>query len=69
MDERLLIAALKRAGKRQGWYGESQKMVAAVSGGSDSVCMLWLLMKVMPAENLLVAHVNHGIRAEAAKRD
>lgn len=43
-------------------------VVAGVSGGADSVCLLLLLHELsreMPFE-LLVVHVNHGIRQEGA---
>ncbi|MFP4482548.1 MAG: tRNA lysidine(34) synthetase TilS [Thermovirgaceae bacterium] len=69
MDETQVLAIIKRAGKRQGWYGKAGKMVVAVSGGSDSVCMLWLLMRLKAPENILVAHVNHAIRTGDAERD
>ncbi len=44
-------------------------VLAGVSGGADSVCMLHLLVrmqKVIPFR-LAVVHVNHGLRAEAGK--
>ena len=45
--------------------------IAAVSGGADSVCMLYLL-HALSGElgfRLVVAHVHHGIRGEEADRD
>ena len=45
------------------------RVVAGVSGGADSVCLLFLLLewrKVHPLE-IAVVHVNHGIRAEASE--
>ena len=44
------------------------RVVAGISGGADSVCLLFVLLewaKKVPME-LIVVHVNHGIRAEAA---
>ena len=46
-----------------------ERVVAGVSGGADSVCLLFVLTewaKQVPLE-LAVVHVNHGIRAEAAQ--
>ena len=46
-------------------------IIAGVSGGADSMCMLMLLLELrekMEIE-LVVAHVDHGIRGKEAKRD
>lgn len=48
--------------------GESQ-VLAAVSGGADSVAMLCLFLAYMPTARIHVAHVNHGIRGAEAQRD
>ena len=43
------------------------RVVAGVSGGADSVCLLFLLLewqKEVPTD-IAVVHVDHGIRAEA----
>ena len=40
------------------------RVIAAVSGGADSVCLLWALQKIaseFPAF-LRVVHVHHGLR-------
>ena len=45
------------------------RVVAGVSGGADSVCLLFLLLewqKEVPMD-IAVVHVNHGIRAEAGE--
>lgn len=46
-------------------------VVAAVSGGSDSMAMLFILKNLQKIFdfNLIVAHVNHGIRGEQADAD
>jgi len=43
------------------------KVLVAVSGGPDSVCLLYLLKALFPAHPLSihVAHLNHGLRPEA----
>ncbi|MBQ2802351.1 MAG: tRNA lysidine(34) synthetase TilS [Lachnospiraceae bacterium] len=45
------------------------RLIAGISGGADSVCLLFVLLewaKRVPLE-LAVVHVNHGIRKEAAQ--
>ena len=44
-------------------------IVAGVSGGADSVCMLHLLVRLQREIpfRLAVVHVNHGLRAEAGE--
>lgn len=47
------------------------RLVLGVSGGADSVCLLFVLLeyrKRIPFE-MLVVHVNHGIRGDAADED
>ena len=48
------------------------RVVAAVSGGSDSVALLLLLLDVAGGCGFTVAgvaHVNHGLRGAASDRD
>lgn len=47
------------------------KVIAAVSGGADSICLLHLLndMKEQLGMELRVMHVHHGLRGEEADRD
>lgn len=46
-------------------------IVAGVSGGADSVCLLFVLRKMMESfgGKLYVAHINHGLRGEDALAD
>ena len=46
-------------------------IVAGVSGGADSVCLLFVLRKIQESlgGKLYVAHVNHGLRGEEAAAD
>ncbi len=47
------------------------RILAAVSGGADSVCMLHILnrLKSTMGFELFCAHLNHGLRGEAADND
>lgn len=50
---------------------QGEGIVAGVSGGADSVCLLFVLRKIQErlGGKLFVAHVNHGLRGEAASAD
>ncbi len=47
--------------------GPNDRVVTGISGGADSVCLLFVLLKWRERYGLepAVVHVNHGIRAEA----
>ncbi len=47
------------------------KVIVAVSGGADSVCMLHILNTLKAALNfdIACAHINHGLRGDAADSD
>ena len=48
---------------------KADKIIIGLSGGADSVCLTHILCKHLGSENLICAHVNHGIRGEEALRD
>lgn len=55
--------------RSQGLFDMGDKVVLGVSGGADSVCLLFLLHR-FSAEfglKLSVVHVNHGVRPEAGE--
>lgn len=57
--------------EKHGMIYPGDKLILGVSGGADSVCLLFLLLeyrKKVPFE-MTVVHVNHGIRGEAARED
>jgi tRNA(Ile)-lysidine synthase len=62
--EKLVLQTIK---KRQ-LLEPGDKVLVAVSGGPDSLCLLHLLHKLAPALqiSLHIAHINHGLRPEAA---
>jgi tRNA(Ile)-lysidine synthase len=45
------------------------RVIVAVSGGADSVCLLHVLRELAPASVVGVAHFNHQWRAEASDED
>ena len=45
------------------------RVIAALSGGADSMAMVHLLLSLFPRERILCAHVNHGIRGAEADED
>lgn len=47
--------------------GDSQRFLVAVSGGVDSVLLLDEVLRQHPNERVVVAHVDHGIRAESSE--
>lgn len=66
-DSRVLDR-FREAGQEQGWWSGEGSVVAAVSGGSDSMAMLWLL-RFFWGGRVFVAHLEHGFRQETALRD
>ena len=57
--------------KRHSLLPPGRRVLAAVSGGPDSVCLAHWLSVQARRRNLTVAllHVNHGLRGKAAERD
>ena len=51
------------------------RLVVAVSGGADSLCLLGLLLELQNSGHslrlaeLIVAHLDHGLRGEAGEED
>lgn len=44
---------------------KKEKLIVAVSGGVDSVVLLDLIAKNNTSKNIIVAHLNHGVRKES----
>jgi len=55
-------------GIRQGWWRTDRPMLLAVSGGSDSMALMWFFHTLWEG-HCIVAHLNHGIRGESADKD
>ena len=50
---------------------EKENIVIGVSGGPDSMALLYVLLEIRTLLNfnIHIAHVNHGVRGEEAKND
>ena len=57
--------------RRQGLFKSGDRVIAACSGGADSMALLLFLLKYRRTLEIevLATHVNHGIRGETARRD
>ena len=57
--------------KQHKMFKENDKVVAGISGGADSVCLLFVLLELRKKMNIdiVAVHVNHQIRGEAALHD
>ncbi len=63
-----VLERFREAGEEQGWWNGEGPVVAAVSGGSDSMALLWLL-RYFWGGMVFAAHLEHGFRQETALRD
>ena len=50
---------------------KEDKVIAGISGGADSICLLFVLLRLKEkiGFDVIAVHVNHGLRGESAKRD
>lgn len=50
---------------------QGDRIIAGVSGGADSICLLFMLIKLAKeiGYTVVVVHVHHGLRGEAADAD
>lgn len=55
-------------GEKQGWLKSNENIITAVSGGGDSIALLWLCRKFYSG-NITAVHINHGIRGVESDGD
>lgn len=67
----MMINKVRCAIEKYNMFPKDSTVVAAVSGGSDSMALLLILnsLKNEYGFRLIAAHVNHGLRAVTAERD
>lgn len=68
LSKSFLRRKFKNIGIRQGWWFQEAPLVLAVSGGSDSVAMLWFFRQFWMGK-IIVAHLEHGIRGQDSIND
>ena len=68
---RKVLQKIRRTIHTHGLFEAGERVLAAVSGGADSVCLLHALLSLAPEFNLHlgVAHLHHGLRGKAADQD
>lgn len=68
MSDAPLVDQVQTALRTHRLLTSGARVIVAVSGGSDSMALLHALLRVRPAWRLAlhVAHLNHGLRPEAA---
>jgi len=65
-----MLARVKKTLKKYKMLTQGEKVVLGVSGGADSIALLYALNELIDyGLELIVAHLNHGIREDEAKRD
>ncbi len=66
-----LIRIVRDTMSRYGMVGRGDRVVVAVSGGADSICLLHLLYRLAPENglHLVVAHFDHGLRGDEDHAD
>lgn len=67
----MIYDKFKRTIKKYGMLSGGERIVAGVSGGVDSMVLLYLLNRFVDeyGGDLIAAHLNHGLRDEEADRD
>ncbi len=57
--------------RRYGMLEQGDRIIAGVSGGADSICLLLMLIEFAKEAgySVVAAHVHHGLRGEAADAD
>ncbi len=58
-------AALREAVRESGLFARDRPLVAMLSGGRDSTCLLDVAVALLGASSVCALHLNYGLRAEA----
>ena len=68
LSDYVLGKYFRETGERQGWLKTKDPVALAVSGGGDSLAMLWLFRRFYDGE-MTAVHINHGIRGDESDGD
>ena len=71
MQNKTIIELTKNTISKHDMLGGVESVLCALSGGADSVVLLYVLKEILKQRDirLRAVHVNHSIRGEEAKRD
>ncbi len=69
MSREMTPAEVQEMVSSQGLLARDSPVVAMVSGGRDSTCLLDVAVAVRGAESVRALHVNYGLRGEASDAD
>lgn len=71
MKTGLLVRRVQEYMEIHGMAETGDSILAAVSGGADSICLLWILRELSQRMGFRLAafHLNHGLRGKEADRD
>ena len=67
LSDYVLRKSFTETATRQGWI-DSAHIIAAVSGGGDSIALLWLCSQFYSGK-ITALHINHGIRGQESDGD
>jgi len=65
----LVLERVLKAISRYNMLGTGSRVIAAVSGGADSVCLAHVLRELLGEGFVGIAHFNHKLRGEASEED
>ena len=67
----MIINSVRQTIKRENLIEKNDKILIALSGGPDSICLLDIMIKLKDEYNLTLyaAHLNHRIRGIDAQED
>src|ERR1700739_1913317 len=64
------LSSVKKTIKQFNMLAHGETVVVGVSGGADSLGLLYILTEIEEYDlRLIISHINHGIRPEEGKRD
>lgn len=66
-----MVEKIKHFMQKEDMVKDNSTVIVGVSGGADSVCLLWVLLQVQKEMklNIVAVHINHNLRGEEANKD